>query len=198
MRILFAALIAIPLAGCATSNAVPRPFPGVPAPARVDGTPAITYPAPLAPDARSARLGIDAPASPLSLTAHRYDGRAVAEFALAFRGVPYRFGGADPAGFDCSGIVRSVFARYGVDVPRVVEDQWEVGDKVKRGAIKPGDLLFFSTKSPGASHVGIALDDQRFVHAPNSTGVVRIEALDSSYWRPRFIGARRINGPGRS
>jgi cell wall-associated NlpC family hydrolase len=127
------------------------------------------------------------------LTAHRYDGRAVAEYALAFRGVPYRSGGTTPAGFDCSGLVQYVFAQYGIDVPRVVEEQWHVGDKIKPKDVKPGDLLFFSTKGPGASHVAIALDNERFVHAPNSTGVVRIEALSSSYWGSRYIGARRIN-----
>jgi cell wall-associated NlpC family hydrolase len=74
-----------------------------------------------------------------------------------------------------------------------VEEQWRVGDKVKPSDIKPGDLLFFSTKGPGASHVGIALDSERFVHAPNSTGVVRVEALTSNYWGSRYIGARRIN-----
>jgi cell wall-associated NlpC family hydrolase len=127
------------------------------------------------------------------LTSHRYDGRAVAEFALAFRGVPYRFGGADPAGFDCSGLVQYVFAQYGINVPRIVEQQWQVGDKIKLDDVKAGDLLFFSTKGPGASHVAIALDSGRFVHAPNSTGVVRVEALSSSYWGSRFVGARRIN-----
>jgi cell wall-associated NlpC family hydrolase len=117
----------------------------------------------------------------------------VAEFALAFRGVPYRSGGADPAGFDCSGLVQYVFAQYGIIVPRVVEEQWQVGDKIKSSQIKPGDLLFFSSKGPGASHVAIALDSERFVHAPNSTGVVRVEALSSSYWGSHYLGARRIN-----
>ncbi|HEV3216419.1 MAG TPA: NlpC/P60 family protein, partial [Vicinamibacterales bacterium] len=56
----------------------------------------------------------------------------------------------------------------------------------------PGDLLFFSTTGPGATHVAIALDSQRFVHAPNSTGVVRVETLSSGYWSARYVGARRI------
>jgi cell wall-associated NlpC family hydrolase len=150
---------------------------------------------PGAPDAPDAPVALDAPGAPVasSLTSHRYDGRAVAEYALAFRGVPYRFGGADPGGFDCSGLVQYVFAQYGIFVPRVVEQQWELGDKVKPREIKPGDLLFFSTKGPGASHVAIALDSERFVHAPNSTGVVRVEALSSSYWGAHYLGARRIS-----
>lgn len=130
--------------------------------------------------------------APRLLTAHRYDGRAVAEFALGFRGVPYREGGADPTGFDCSGLVQYVFAQYGIVVPRVVEQQYQVGNKIHPSDIKPGDLLFFSTKGPGASHVAIAIGERRFVHAPNSTGVVRVEALTSSYWRSRYIGTRRV------
>jgi cell wall-associated NlpC family hydrolase len=129
------------------------------------------------------------------LSAHRYDGRAIAEFALGFRGVPYRLGGADPAGFDCSGLVQYVFAQYSVVVPRVVEQQYEIGDKVKDKDIKPGDLLFFSTKGSGATHVAIAVGEDRFVHAPNSRGVVRVEALTSDYWGSHYIGARRLATP---
>ena len=127
-----------------------------------------------------------------SLTSHRYDGRAVAEFALGLRGVPYRPGGADPAGFDCSGLVQYVFAQYGIPVPRVVEQQYEVGDTIKPSEIKPGDLLFFATSGTGASHVAIAVGEERFIHAPNSTGVVRVESLNSVYWISRYVGARRI------
>ena len=124
-------------------------------------------------------------------------GRAVAEFALGFRGVPYVLGGADPAGFDCSGLVQYVFAQYGIDVPRIVEEQYEIGDKIKPSEIKPGDLIFFNTKRRGddASHVAIAIGGDGFVHAPNSTGVVRVETLSSSYWGSRYVGARRIASP---
>ncbi len=88
-----------------------------------------------------------------------------------------------------------VFAQYGVAVPRVVEEQWEVGDKIRPSDIQPGDLIFFNTKTRGrgASHVGIAIGQDTFVHAPNSSGVVRIEALSSSYWGSRYLGARRVN-----
>jgi peptidoglycan DL-endopeptidase CwlO len=191
LHLLLLCLVALTAAGCASSNAVPRPFPGAPV-ASAPKAPAPASP----PDGTT--VGTNAPDAPVappapSLTAHRYDGRAVAEYALAFRGVPYRFGGSDPAGFDCSGLVHYVFAQYGISLPRVVEEQWEVGDKIKEKEIKAGDLLFFSTKGPGATHVGIALDSERFVHAPNSTGVVRVEALSSAYWGSRYIGARRIS-----
>ena len=125
-----------------------------------------------------------------------FNGGAVAEFALGFRGVPYRMGGSDPSGFDCSGLVQYVFAQYGIPVPRVVEQQFEIGNKIKPRDIKPGDLLFFNTEkgrsSSRASHVAIAISRDTFVHAPNSAGVVRIESLGSSYWGGRYVGARRI------
>jgi cell wall-associated NlpC family hydrolase len=177
--------IALMATACASSNAVPRPFPGAP----IASAPR-TRPEPGPPVAATTPPAA-APATP-SLTAHRYDGRAVAEYALAFRGVPYRFGGSDPAGFDCSGLVHYVFAQYGISVPRLVDEQWQVGDKIKPLDIKPGDLVFFSTKGPGATHVAIALDSERFVHAPNSSGVVRVEALSSAYWGSHYVGARRI------
>ncbi|MSO56470.1 MAG: NlpC/P60 family protein [Acidobacteria bacterium] len=182
-------LISASAAACASSGAVPRPFPSPDwnAPASTPEAPrAPATPSPT-PPGRPGAL----PAPP-SLRSHRYDGRAVAEFALGFRGVPYRDGGVDPAGFDCSGLVQYVFAQYGVGVPRVVEQQYRVGDKIRPSNIKPGDLLFFSTKGPGASHVAIAIGEGRFVHAPNSTGVVRVEALASAYWGSRYIGARRV------
>ena len=188
-------LISISAAACASSGAVPHPFPSPDwdTPASAPGgapadKPRGTPEAPRAP--ASGKPG--ALPTPPSLTSHRYDGRAVAEFALGFRGVPYRQGGADPAGFDCSGLVQYVFAQYGLAVPRVVEQQYQVGHRIHPSDIKPGDLLFFSTKGPGASHVGIAIGEGRFIHAPNSTGVVRVEALTSVYWRSRYIGARRV------
>lgn len=180
------------LTGCATTNAVPRPFPSPDWKAPAD---APEVPAPLAPPGSfspSAPPAADGLPPPSTLLVHRYDGRAIAEFALGFRGVPYRLGGADPAGFDCSGLVQYVFAQYGVVVPRVVEQQYEIGDKVKDKHIKPGDLLFFSTKGSGATHVGIAVGEDRFVHAPNSRGVVRVEALTSDYWGVHYVGARRV------
>jgi cell wall-associated NlpC family hydrolase len=175
-------------AACATSGAVPRPFPG--ATGAKTGATGPAAPAPVAPTEPIAPI---APVAPDLLT-RRFDGRAIAQFAMGFRGVPYRLGGADPGGFDCSGLVQYVFSQYGVSVPRVVEEQYEVGDTVRPSDIKPGDLIFFNTKSRGndASHVAIAISRDSFVHAPNSTGVVRVETLGSSYWGARYVGARRI------
>jgi cell wall-associated NlpC family hydrolase len=127
-------------------------------------------------------------------TAHgAFDSYALVGTALTFRGTPYRNGGGDPGGFDCSGFTQYIYAQYGVFLPRAVREQYQLGQSVSPEELEPGDLIFFSTTAPGASHVGIAIGGDEFVHAPSSSGVVRVEHLGSSYWSPRFIGARRVN-----
>ena len=119
-------------------------------------------------------------------------GYAVSGTALSYRGVPYRLGGADPNGFDCSGLVWYVYAQHGLAMPRTVEEQYQVGETVAASRLEAGDLVFFSTTSRGASHVGIMIGGDSFVHAPASNGVVRVERLGSSYWSQRYLGARRV------
>jgi cell wall-associated NlpC family hydrolase len=168
-RLLVLVLVTLAGAACASGGGVPRPFP-TPGPPPV--RPPVATPAPVG--------GGDA------------FGHRVAATALEYRGVPYRNGGATPAGFDCSGLVRYVLARHGRAVPRQTREQFTAGVSVPRHALAAGDLVFFSTVARGASHVGIALDDDEFVHAPSSAGVVRVERLTTPYWRDRFVGARRV------
>jgi cell wall-associated NlpC family hydrolase len=168
LRTLLPCLVALAGTACATTGSVPRPFPTPGA----DGT--------------------GAPARPSRGAEVRLDGNVIAGTALQFRGIPYVQGGADPAGFDCSGLVRYVFAQQGVIVPRLVVEQYQIGRRVSPTGIKPGDLLFFSTRGPGATHVAISIGGNQFVHAPTADGVVRVEALSSQYWGPRYLGARRI------
>ena len=122
-----------------------------------------------------------------------FDGYALVGTALSLRGAPYRNGGGNPAGFDCSGFTQYVYAQYGVSLPREVREQYRVGKKVKPSDLAPGDLIFFSTTEPGASHVAIAIGGDEFVHAPSSAGVVRVEHISVNYWSERFLGARRVN-----
>ena len=200
LALLVAGLPALGSVACATSGGVPRPFPGAPVVASGDRpSPPVDDPSGVAPRERASSVPENIPAggtlvTPATPIASDFHGRAVAEFALGFRGVPYRLGGADPSGFDCSGLVQYVFAQYGIPVPRIVEEQYELGDKIKPAKIQPGDLIFFNTtrRGSGASHVAIAVGGDRFVHAPNSTGVVRVETLGSSYWAGRYVGTRRI------
>jgi peptidoglycan DL-endopeptidase CwlO len=133
----------------------------------------------------------DAPAARPPATAA--DGYSISATALALRGAPYLNGGQDPAGFDCSGFVKYVFEQHGVAMPRETRRQFDIGRRVDPTGLEPGDLVFFSTVGPGASHVGIALGGDQFVHAPSSAGVVRVERLTSQYWASRFVGARRVN-----
>lgn len=178
--------------GCASSGTVPRPrpFPGAALPpveepaVVVEAPPATAPPAAAGPPVAEGLPGVPALApAPVS---------ALIATALTFRGTPYRYGGSDPSGFDCSGFVQWVFASHGRRLPREVRDQYGVGGKIDRDDVQPGDLVFFETVSNGASHVGIAIGNQQFVHAPSSRGVVRVESYTSSYWSPRWVGARRV------
>jgi cell wall-associated NlpC family hydrolase len=122
-------------------------------------------------------------------------GLLVARTAETLLGLPYREGGALPDGFDCSGLVSYVFARHGIAVPRDVRRQAGAGGAVARGEIAPGDLVFFATKGSGPTHVGIAVGEGRFIHAPKTGDVVRVESLSAAYWTSRFVTARRIPAP---
>jgi cell wall-associated NlpC family hydrolase len=88
--------------------------------------------------------------------------------------------------------VRYVFSQHGVTVPRTVTDQFRAGKQVDQKQVEPGDLVFFTTVAPGASHVGIAIGGDEFVHAPSGTGEVRVERMNAPYWATRFVGARRV------
>jgi cell wall-associated NlpC family hydrolase len=173
----------IALTACASTGAVPRPFPGATVPG-APGAPAPTAPAP--------EPGAPAPSAPSAPSASSAPGYSISSTALALRGTPYRNGGVDPSGFDCSGFVKYVFEQHGVAMPRDTRRQFEVGYEVDPRSLEPGDLVFFTTVAPGASHVGIIIGGDQFVHAPNSTGVVRVEHLSSQYWSTRFVGAKRV------
>ncbi len=117
--------------------------------------------------------------------------RKVIQTAMRFVGVPYVFGGNTPDGFDCSGFTRYVFARGGVGLPRMADEQYGLGHPVSKAQLRPGDLVFFTTYADGASHVGIYLGEGRFISATSSRGVA-IDRIADGYWGPRYIGARRV------
>jgi cell wall-associated NlpC family hydrolase len=172
MMRLFTLVVGAALAGCASSGATPQPFP--------TGRP--DHPAPVPP----ARVAAVAPPNAGS-------GYAVAGTALSLRGSPYRKGGANPTGFDCSGFVRYVFGQHGQAVPRSVGELFRAGEEIPASALQPGDLVFFDTAGGGASHVGIVIGGDEFVHAPSTSGVVRVDRISGSYWAARFLAARRLN-----
>jgi cell wall-associated NlpC family hydrolase len=114
--------------------------------------------------------------------------------AMGFLGIPYRFGGATPeAGFDCSGFVQYVFRQAaGLMLPRSSFDQIRQGIAVAREELQVGDLVFFNTMRATASHVGIYIGENRFIHAPSRGKTVEIVDIENSYWRARYDGARRL------
>ena len=111
--------------------------------------------------------------------------------AAQYKGVPYVFGGTTPRGFDCSGYVQYVFARHGIRLTRTADTQAREGKFVSKKNLKPGDLVFFTTYEPGASHVGIYAGNNLFWNATSSRGIM-LSNLTDSYWGPRYYTARRI------
>lgn len=114
-----------------------------------------------------------------------YSSNSVIAYASNFLGVPYVWGGTSPSGFDCSGFTQYVFAHFGVNLPRVSEDQQNVGTLVSRDNLKPGDLVFFGTP---AHHVGIYVGNGNMINAPHTGAVIRVQTLNSD-----FTYGRRVN-----
>ena len=117
------------------------------------------------------------------------EGVLIARYVSTFVGVRYRWGGMSPrTGFDCSGFVAFVYRHFGVTLPHYTVAQYERGRRVGRGALRPGDLVFFA----GLSHVGLYLGDGRFIHAPHTGTRVSVASLRRGWYRETFAGARRI------
>lgn len=107
------------------------------------------------------------------------------ETALSYHGIPYVWGGASPAGFDCSGLTMYVYAQHGVDLPHHAASQYMMGVAVDPTSLQPGDLVFFG--SP-VHHVGMYIGGGYFVHAPHTGDFVKVSRLAD---RADFVGARR-------
>ena len=113
--------------------------------------------------------------------------------AYAYRGTPYVWGGERPGGFDCSGFTLHLMGKKGVSLPHSARAQFNMGHKVDRNGMKPGDLVFFHTVTPGISHVGMYVGSGKFVHASSRrSGGVRVDSLEGGYYSKAFRGARRM------
>ena len=112
----------------------------------------------------------------------------VVRFARHLLGVRYAYGGTSPrSGFDCSGFTRFVYAHFGISLPHYTGGQFDLGRRVSRAGLRPGDLLFFD----GVGHVGLYVGGGRFIHAPHTGTRVSISTL-SGWYAGRYDGARRL------
>jgi cell wall-associated NlpC family hydrolase len=111
-----------------------------------------------------------------------------ASIAARYLGVPYRWGGSTPAGFDCSGLVSYVYAQLGISLPHYTGAQWSATQPISRAELQPGDLVFFD----GLGHVGIYIGANQFIHAPHTGDVVRVQSMSDSWYANHFDGARRV------
>lgn len=108
--------------------------------------------------------------------------------AMQYLGVPYVWGGASPSGFDCSGFVMYVFAKFGVSLPHHAASIWNYGVPVPKDQLQPGDLVFFN----GLGHMGIYIGGGQMIHAPHTGDVVKISDINSGWYLATYVGAKRI------
>ncbi len=116
----------------------------------------------------------------------------IARAAKNMRGKTYRYGESSRrSGFDCSGLTQYAYKEAGVNIPRTAAAQYKRSRKITKKELKKADLVFFSTKGSGASHVGIYLGNGSFIHSPSSGKEVRISMLKNPYWKSHYYGAGR-------
>jgi cell wall-associated NlpC family hydrolase len=118
-------------------------------------------------------------------------GGQIAALAVSLVGAPYQFGGADAAGFDCSGLALHVHERVGLAIPRTAREQQRAAHPVPLDQLAPGDLVFFHIHSRRVDHVGVYAGDGRFVHAPRAGVAVAYGELSEGYYRARLVSAGR-------
>ncbi|MFA5678883.1 MAG: C40 family peptidase [Pseudomonas sp.] len=135
---------------------------------------------------------ITPPAAPPAATPAGHDDLLFHAFSLI--GTPYRWGGSSPeTGFDCSGLINYVFRETaGMRLPRTTAELSQLPHAAPTDALRPGDLVLFSTQGKRVDHAGIYVGEGRFLHAPSTGGRVRIDDLQASYWQRSFDSARRV------
>jgi cell wall-associated NlpC family hydrolase len=162
-------------AAAAAASQARAPAQATPAAVEAAPAPEVVAPTDAAPEA-----------APAAAPPSRYGG--VVGIAMQYLGVPYRWGGADPSGFDCSGLIMYAYGKIGVSLPHYTGAQWSMGVPVSSGDLQPGDLVFFN----GLGHAGIYVGGGQFIHAPHTGDVVKISSMGESWYASTYMGARRI------
>jgi murein DD-endopeptidase len=119
-------------------------------------------------------------------------GAQALDVAREMLGTPYRYGGRDPRGFDCSGLVGYAFNQGGIELPRTSREIFRISQKLAPQKLEPGDLVFFAISANKISHVGIYAGQNRFIHSPSSGKGVSYARMDNSYWQKCLVGAGRF------
>jgi cell wall-associated NlpC family hydrolase len=186
-RAVIAAMLTLSLVvGCGTSIPIQQPQRSEPVATTLQTAGPVPGPV-LAPMPEATPNTIDTP-----LAVMRY-GDEIALRAISLVGKPYRYGGADLQGFDCSGMVYFIHQALGIEVPRTAADQQRAAMSVDRAALQPGDLLFFrTTRAKRTSHVGVYVGENRFVHAPQSGKLIELRTLDDQYYGKHLVGTGRL------
>ena len=179
------------------SERIPPPQPRPAADTPAGTTSPASAPIPRSEHARHAppTAGSGAPPAPAVAKASMPSpavGERIVAAAQAYIGVPYRRGGRDQRGIDCSGLVQAVYSRERIALPRTCEAQARVGAPIPVAQAQPGDLLFFADGPADVSHVGIYAGSGAFIHASTGAGRVRVDALDDRYFAVRLRQARRV------
>jgi murein DD-endopeptidase len=130
--------------------------------------------------------------SSASTKATRSPGLGALDVARNMLGVLYRYGGTDPRGFDCSGLVQYAFNHVGIKLPRTSKEIFLISQRIRPQELQPGDLVFFAISANKISHVGIYAGHNRFIHSPSSGKGVSYASLDNPYWQKRLTGAGRL------
>jgi cell wall-associated NlpC family hydrolase len=147
---------------------------------------------------RPAKVGVEVPLSD-AMPSSKASGpsmNSMEDYARSLQGIPYRYGGTDTKGFDCSGYVQHVFNKEGVFVPRTAQAQFETCDMVTERQTEKGDLVFFGKSKRHIDHVGILISDSgtplSIIHSSSSQGIVITNIEASNYWKPRLVGFGRV------
>jgi len=137
----------------------------------------------------SANVPVSSVAAPARTESRSHRGLAIARDLV---GSPYLYGGTNPRGFDCSGLVYYSYRKASIEVPRTTAEQFRQSARVKMSHLRPGDLIFFRLSQNKLSHVGIYAGNGKFIHSPSSGKRVSYGSLANPYWKARVIGAGRF------